>query len=204
MCMGTWRWKPGYPLSCPAGRAPCTSALPTRMACREKIPQSSLCISGTAETSEAIGQRGVAVARIPGFEVQVPLRATLNPSSTHSKLDSKAASGLQGTADAPHHHLNVKYNIHCPTNAKELHVGSHVWIQVLQILPEIRGTILGVPIVRIILFWGLFWSPPFRKKVLHAIPHTALGGCHKVRLMGTSLRKVVYCLHSCPMGVSQN
>ena len=143
MCMGTEPWKPGYPLSCPAGRAPCTSALPTCMACREKIPRSSLCISGIAETSGAIGQRGVAVARIPGIEVQVPLRATLNPSSTRSKLGSRGASGLQGTTDAPHHHLNVKYNIHGPTNAKELHVGSRLWIQVLQILPEIRGTILG-------------------------------------------------------------
>ena len=26
--------------------------------------------------------------------------------------------------------------------------------------PKIRGTILGVPILRIILFWGLYWGPP--------------------------------------------
>ena len=28
------------------------------------------------------------------------------------------------------------------------------------ILPCIRGTILGVPIIRIIIFWGLYWGPP--------------------------------------------
>ena len=27
-------------------------------------------------------------------------------------------------------------------------------------LPKIRGTILGVPIIRIIVFWGLYWGPP--------------------------------------------
>ena len=26
--------------------------------------------------------------------------------------------------------------------------------------PKIRGTFLGVPIVRIIVFWGLYWGPP--------------------------------------------
>ena len=26
--------------------------------------------------------------------------------------------------------------------------------------PKIRGTILGVPIIRIIVFWGLYWGPP--------------------------------------------
>ena len=25
--------------------------------------------------------------------------------------------------------------------------------------PKIRGTILGVPIIRIIVYWGLFWGP---------------------------------------------
>ena len=25
---------------------------------------------------------------------------------------------------------------------------------------QIRGTILGVPIIRIIVFWGLYWGPP--------------------------------------------
>ena len=26
--------------------------------------------------------------------------------------------------------------------------------------PKIRGTILGVPIIRIIIYWGLYWGPP--------------------------------------------
>ena len=26
--------------------------------------------------------------------------------------------------------------------------------------PKIRGTFLGVPIIRIIIFWGLHWGPP--------------------------------------------
>ena len=26
--------------------------------------------------------------------------------------------------------------------------------------PKIRGTILGVPIIRIIVFWGLYWGAP--------------------------------------------
>ena len=25
--------------------------------------------------------------------------------------------------------------------------------------PKIRGTLLGVPIIRIIVFWGLYWGP---------------------------------------------
>ena len=27
-------------------------------------------------------------------------------------------------------------------------------------VPKIRGTILGVPIIRTIIFWGLYWGPP--------------------------------------------
>ena len=26
--------------------------------------------------------------------------------------------------------------------------------------PKIRGTFLGVPIIRAIVFWGLYWGPP--------------------------------------------
>ena len=26
--------------------------------------------------------------------------------------------------------------------------------------PKIRGTILGVPIIRTIVFWGLYWGSP--------------------------------------------
>ena len=25
--------------------------------------------------------------------------------------------------------------------------------------PEIRGTLFGVPIIRIIVYWGLYWGP---------------------------------------------
>ena len=32
--------------------------------------------------------------------------------------------------------------------------------------PKTRGTILGVPIIRIIVFWGLYWGP------------FILGNCH--------------------------
>ena len=28
-------------------------------------------------------------------------------------------------------------------------------------LPKIRGSFLGVPIIRTIVFWGLYWGPPF-------------------------------------------
>ena len=27
-------------------------------------------------------------------------------------------------------------------------------------VPKIRGTILGVSIIRIIVFWGVYWGPP--------------------------------------------
>ena len=30
----------------------------------------------------------------------------------------------------------------------------------LCIFPKIRGTFLGVPIIRITVFWGLYWGPP--------------------------------------------
>ena len=26
--------------------------------------------------------------------------------------------------------------------------------------PKIRGTFLGVPIIRTVVFWGLYWGPP--------------------------------------------
>ena len=35
--------------------------------------------------------------------------------------------------------------------------------------PKIRGNFLGVPIIRTIVFWGLYWGPPI------------LGKYHKVR-----------------------
>ena len=27
--------------------------------------------------------------------------------------------------------------------------------------PKIRGTVLGVPIIRTIVFWGLYWGSPY-------------------------------------------
>ena len=32
---------------------------------------------------------------------------------------------------------------------------AHIWG-----FPKIRGIILGVPIIRIIIYWGLYWGPP--------------------------------------------
>ena len=29
-------------------------------------------------------------------------------------------------------------------------------------VPKISGTLLGVPIIRIMLFWGLYWGPPIQ------------------------------------------
>ena len=46
--------------------------------------------------------------------------------------------------------------------------------------PKIRGTILGVPIIRIIVFWGLYWGP------------LVLGNYHlsgRVKCIGGSLLK---------------
>ena len=45
--------------------------------------------------------------------------------------------------------------------------------------PKIRGTLLGVPIIRTIVFWGLYWGPLILgnyhlSKVIH------LEGCFKV------------------------
>ena len=39
-------------------------------------------------------------------------------------------------------------------------------------LPEIRGPLFGVPIIRMIAFWGLYWRPPID------------GHYHTVRLIG--------------------
>ena len=33
------------------------------------------------------------------------------------------------------------------------------------VVPKIRGTYLGVPITRIIVFWGLYWGP-FRETTI--------------------------------------
>ena len=42
-----------------------------------------------------------------------------------------------------------------PTPAPCTGAGSVKWG-----FPKIRGTLLGVPIIRIIVFWGLYWGPP--------------------------------------------
>ena len=34
-------------------------------------------------------------------------------------------------------------------------------LQAIRGFPKNRGTILGVPIIRIIVVWGLYWGPPF-------------------------------------------
>ena len=30
------------------------------------------------------------------------------------------------------------------------------------LFPEIRGTMLGVPVIRTIIFWGLYWGTPLQ------------------------------------------
>ena len=42
--------------------------------------------------------------------------------------------------------------------------------QVCEGFPKIRGTILGVHIIRTIVFWGLYWGPPILGKY-----HVAFG-----------------------------
>ena len=34
---------------------------------------------------------------------------------------------------------------------------------------KFRGTILGVPIIRTIVFWGLYWGPPILRKLPYSI-----------------------------------
>ena len=34
-----------------------------------------------------------------------------------------------------------------------------VGFRVIWALPNIKGTLLGVPIIRTIIFWGLYWGP---------------------------------------------
>ena len=40
--------------------------------------------------------------------------------------------------------------------------------------PEIRGTLLGVPIIRTIVFWGLYWVPFFWETTIWRIAVKAL------------------------------
>ena len=36
-------------------------------------------------------------------------------------------------------------------------------------VPKIKGTVLGVPIIRIIVFWGLYWGSPCFGKLPHEL-----------------------------------
>ena len=66
----------------------------------------------------------------------------------------------------PHKTLNLKVKTLNPQHAKGLSLNPHdpqpqeftersIWD-----FPKIRGTILGVSIIRTIVFWGLYWGPP--------------------------------------------
>ena len=48
----------------------------------------------------------------------------------------------------PQHHKALYREVH-PLNIVPVHIG----------ISQIRGTFLGVPILRIIIFWGLYWGP---------------------------------------------
>ena len=63
-------------------------------------------------------------------------------------IDSKCQ--LSGT-----HLLDDCAHLVGPTTGAELHTWGLIWG-----FPKIRGTFLGVPIIRTIAFWGLYWGPP--------------------------------------------
>ena len=52
---------------------------------------------------------------------------------------------------------------------------------------QIRGTIFGVPIVRIILFWGLYWGPPILGNYHFSDPRTARRAYSKATMRNTTL-----------------
>ena len=37
-----------------------------------------------------------------------------------------------------------------------------------------RGTILGLPIIRILVYWGLYWGPPYLEKLPYLPMYTCL------------------------------
>ena len=43
--------------------------------------------------------------------------------------------------------------------------------------PKIRGTFLGVPIIRIIVYWGVYWGPPILGNYHIDIDHSEM--CYK-------------------------
>ena len=44
---------------------------------------------------------------------------------------------------------------------------------------QIKGTILGVPIIRIVVFWGLYWGPPILGNYYIGFPRS-IGDCIQV------------------------
>ena len=49
------------------------------------------------------------------------------------------------------------------------------------VFPKIRGTILGVPVIRTIVFWALYWGPPILGKyqmVWVTVQKQISEGCH--------------------------
>ena len=55
---------------------------------------------------------------------------------------------------------------------RQLAVGSPsklTWSPIWE-FPKLRGTILGVPIIRTIVFWGLYWGPPIWVCALKGVP----------------------------------
>ena len=45
------------------------------------------------------------------------------------------------------------FNLKSPKMSSDHHSTYSIWG-----FPEIRGTILGVPIIRTVVFWGLYWG----------------------------------------------
>ena len=60
--------------------------------------------------------------------------------------------------------------------------------------PKIRGTILGVPIIRTIVFWSLYWGPP----ILRNYHIVALAGSSSISLVLHVCIHALgcYCVHS--------
>ena len=52
--------------------------------------------------------------------------------------------------------------------------------------PTIRGTILGVPIIGTIVYWGLYWGPPVLGNY-HIYPDSPFWGTRNVGIIGTIL-----------------
>ena len=46
----------------------------------------------------------------------------------------------------------------CPAQAETLFLQAPAWDADVWGFPKIRGTILGVPIIRTIVVWGIYWG----------------------------------------------